>query len=56
MAHWREFDHVVVNDRFDQALAELQDVVRGGGAATLKDRAGLAELAGRLTAEEGDRG
>jgi guanylate kinase len=51
MAHWREFDHVVVNDRFDQALAELQDVVAGRGQATRKDRAGLVELAGRLTAE-----
>jgi guanylate kinase len=52
MAHWPEFDHVVVNDRFDQALAELQDVVRGGGAATRKDRPGLAELAAELTMEE----
>ncbi len=51
MAHWREFDHVVVNDRFDQALAELQDVVGGGGAATRKDRPGLAELAAGLTGE-----
>ena len=27
MTHWREFDYVVVNDDFDRALAELQDVV-----------------------------
>ena len=35
MTHWREFDYVVVNDEFAQALAELQDVVgrtRGGHA------------------------
>jgi guanylate kinase len=51
MAHWREFDHIVVNDRFDQALAELQDVVAGRGGATLKDRPGLARLAAELTAE-----
>jgi guanylate kinase len=61
MAHWREFDHVVVNDRFDQALAELQDVVAGRGQATRKERAGLAELAAELTADvrgqgTGDRG
>ena len=61
MAHWREFDHVVVNDRFDQALAELQDIVAGRGQATGKDRAGLVELAAELTADErgqgtGDRG
>jgi guanylate kinase len=51
MAHWREFDHVVVNDRFDQALAELQEVVAGRGQATRKDRAGLADLAAGLTEE-----
>jgi guanylate kinase len=60
MAHWREFDHIVVNDRFDQALAELQDVVSGGGAATSRDREGLEELAATLTGERGqgtgDRG
>jgi guanylate kinase len=60
MAHWREFDHVVVNDRFDQALAELQDVVAGRGQATRKDRRGLGELAAALTKESGqgtgDRG
>jgi len=50
MTHWHEFDHVVVNDRFDRALRELQDVVAGRGEATRKDRAGLAELAAALTA------
>ena len=38
MAHWREFDHVVVNDDFGQALAQLQDIVAGRGAATRRDR------------------
>jgi guanylate kinase len=60
MTHWREFDHVVVNDDFTQALAELQEVVAGRGAATSRDRAGLAELAAALTEERGqgtgDRG
>jgi guanylate kinase len=51
MTHWREFDHVVVNDDFGRALAELQDIVAGHGAATLKDRPGLPELAAALTDE-----
>jgi guanylate kinase len=54
MTHWREFDHVVVNDNFATALGQLQDVVAGRGGATLKDRPGLAELAAALTG--GDRG
>ena len=61
MTHWREFDHVVVNDDFSQALAELQAIVAGRGEATRRDRPGLAELAARLTGEGdgkgiGDRG
>ena len=60
MTHWREFDHVVVNDNFAAALGQLQDVVAGRGGATLKDRPGLDELAAALTGERGqgtgDRG
>lgn len=52
MAHWREFDHVVVNDDFETALADLQAVVDGRGEASRRDRPGLAELAARLTARE----
>jgi guanylate kinase len=49
MAHWREFDHVVVNDDFGQALAQLQDIVAGRGVATRRDRPGLSDLAAHLT-------
>ena len=49
MAHWRDFDYVLVNDDFDRALGELRDVIRGGGEASRADRAGLAELAAGLT-------
>jgi guanylate kinase len=53
MTHWREFDHVVVNDDFSQALVQLQEVVAGRGEATRRDRAGLAELAAALTGGDG---
>jgi len=32
MSHYREFDHVVVNDDFDGALADILHIVRGDGA------------------------
>jgi guanylate kinase len=51
MTRWREFDHVVVNDDFDGALGELQDIVAGRGEGTRRDRPGLAELAAGLTVE-----
>jgi guanylate kinase len=51
MTHWREFDHVVVNDDFPQALDDLLCIVRGAGAErTGRDRPGLATLAADLTA------
>jgi guanylate kinase len=50
MTHWRDFDYVVVNDDFAAALAGLQEIVRGDGAASRRERAGLPELAASLTA------
>lgn len=50
MTHWREFDFVVVNDDFDRALQELQEIVDGRDPPhSRRERAGLAELAARLT-------
>ena len=49
MTHWREFDHVVVNDDFGQALTQLQAIVAGRGEASRADRAGLDALAAELT-------
>ncbi len=31
MSHYKEFDHVVVNDDFEAALKDLQTVIRGDG-------------------------
>jgi len=57
MTHWREFDHVVVNDDLATAVTQLQAIVAGQGEATRKDRAGLEELAAALTeGREADSG
>ncbi len=48
MSHWREFDYVVVNRDFDQALAELEAIFDGRGDASRPDRPGLAGLADGL--------
>jgi guanylate kinase len=34
MSHWDEFDHVIVNDDLEAALADLEDVIRGTGTAS----------------------
>ena len=48
MSHWRDFDYVVVNREFDQALAELEAIFDGRGEASRRDRPGLAELVNQL--------
>ena len=54
MAHWREFDHVVINDHFDRALSELEAIVAGRTGAGSLDRVALEKLAAELT--EADSG
>ena len=56
LGHWEEFDYVVVNDVFEDALARLTRIVDATGAGPLhpalddlrKDRPGLAALAAKL--------
>ena len=50
LSHWGEFRYVVVNDRFEEALADLERIVAGDGAGLARDRPGLAAFAARLLA------
>ncbi len=48
IAHWTEFDYVVVNDRFDQALSDLVAIVQNRGSALKADRPEIRALAAEL--------
>ncbi|HEY1491998.1 MAG TPA: guanylate kinase [Steroidobacteraceae bacterium] len=50
MAHYREFDYVVVNDDFAHAVAELRRIVAGAAADLSSTRPGLAPLLAELLA------
>jgi guanylate kinase len=50
LAHWTEFDYVVVNDRFDQALADLLDIVQERGERLAATRPDVANFAAGLMA------
>ena len=43
MSHWDEFDHVIINDDFDAAVAALDAVVNGRGWPTSTDNPALRE-------------
>jgi len=48
MAHYREFDYVVVNDDFAHAVADLRRIVEGGGEDLRPDRPQLQPLLAEL--------
>jgi guanylate kinase len=48
LGHWQEFDYVVVNDRFDQALADLQAIVEQRGGYLAARRPEVEKLAAAL--------
>jgi len=50
MAHYREFDYVVVNDDFARAVEELKRIIAGQGEALRSDRPQLAPLVTELLA------
>jgi guanylate kinase len=50
IAHWIEFDYVVINDRFEQAVIDFQAIVREQGEALRRSRPEVARLAVELLA------
>jgi guanylate kinase len=50
MSHYREFDYVVVNDDFQQAVRELRDIIAGGGEGLASTRTALGPLTAELLA------
>jgi guanylate kinase len=48
MSHYKEFDYVVVNDHFEQAVQELLAILEGGGQELRSHRPQLDQLMPRL--------
>ena len=48
LAHWSEFDYVVVNDEFERALEDLVAIVHERGDALAATRPEIAQFAGGL--------
>lgn len=48
MSHWTEFDHVIVNDDLNQAIADLEDVLDGDGEASATSNVALRRAVARI--------
>jgi guanylate kinase len=48
LGHWNEFDYVVINDRFEQALKDLEAIVEDRGGALAATRPEVVQLAAGL--------
>jgi guanylate kinase len=48
LGHWDEFDYVVINDRFEQALEDLRAIVLDRGSPLLASRPEVARFAAEL--------
>ncbi|HTB90466.1 MAG TPA: guanylate kinase [Steroidobacteraceae bacterium] len=48
LGHWREFDYVVINDRFEQAIEDLQAIVENRGGRLQSARPEVVQLAAGL--------
>jgi guanylate kinase len=48
LGHWTEFDYVVINDRFEQALEDLQAIVENRGGHLIARRPEVVQLTARL--------
>ena len=48
LGHWTEFDYVVINDRFEQAIEDLQAIVENRGSHLVAQRPEVVHLTARL--------
>ena len=48
MSHWDEFDHVIINDELNQAIADLEDVLDGNGGASETRNVALRRAVSRI--------
>jgi guanylate kinase len=49
MSHWGEFDYVVINDDLDNAVADLEDILAGGGGNLAIGNAALRSAVTAIT-------
>ncbi|MBU2676173.1 MAG: guanylate kinase [Gammaproteobacteria bacterium] len=48
MSHWDEFDYVIINDKLEQAVVDLENVLAGSGASCARSNVTLRRVVSRI--------
>ena len=48
MSHWDEFDYVIINDKLEQAVSDLESVLAGSGEACARTNVALRRVVSRI--------
>jgi guanylate kinase len=48
MSHWDEFDYVIINDKLDQAVADLEAALAGTGEGSATRNVALRRAVARI--------
>ncbi len=48
MSHWDEFDYVIINDKLEQAVTDLERVLAGSGEACARSNVALRRVVSRI--------
>ena len=48
MAHWDEFDYVIINDKLEQAVSDLESVLAGDGDSCARANVALRRVVSRI--------
>lgn len=51
MSHWDEFQHIIINDGLDRAVAELDDVISGQGQNSVRANEELRDRIARIVSQ-----
>lgn len=51
MSHWDEFQHIIINDGLDRAVAELDDVISGQGQNSTRANEELRDRIARIVSQ-----
>ena len=48
MSHWDEFDHIIINDKLEQAVRDLEEVLAGSGDSCARSNVALRRVVSRI--------